>query len=97
MILEEKRKFCLLVAILILGGLLGIGGVPASSEAAGHRRDYAAEYFGVHCLNSGARASRDRPIELTLPGNIDAVHQTTLNARVTGYISQLAGGSLATW
>jgi len=85
MILGGKRKFSLLVVILILGGLLGVGGVEHLRQRRA-QADYAAntsasivEFVRVH--------PRDRPIELTLPGNIDAVHQTTLNARVTGYIS----------
>ncbi|MFZ0712282.1 MAG: hypothetical protein WAM53_19735 [Terrimicrobiaceae bacterium] len=32
--------------------------------------------------------SRDKAIELTLPGNIVAVHQTTINALATGYIAR---------
>lgn len=84
--LKTKKRLGALSGVLILSLLLGIGVAGqlrqrrAQTDFAAKTSAVAVEFVRVH--------PRDKPLELTLPGNIEAIHQTTLNARATGYISR---------
>ena len=86
MTLKSQKRWGVLVGVLILAALLGVGVAGrlqqrrAQAEFAAKTSAVAVEFVRVH--------RREKPIELTLPGNIEAVHQTTLNARVTGYVAR---------
>lgn len=83
---RNGKRWAVTAGAVILSALLGIGVIGHLRERRA-QADFAAktsatvvDFVRVH--------PRSQPIELTLPGNLEAVHQTTLNARVTGYISR---------
>jgi RND family efflux transporter MFP subunit len=86
MTLKSQKRWGVLAGVLFLAALLGVGIAGhlrqrrAQSEFAAKTSAVTVEFVRVH--------RREKPIELTLPGNIEAVHQTTLNARVTGYVAR---------
>ena len=51
----------------------------AQEDFAAKMSEVSVEFVRVH--------QNDKPVELVLPANIEAVHQTTLFARATGYIA----------
>lgn len=80
------RRLAPILGVLLVVTILGIGIMghlrqrQAQADFSEKTSAVAVEFIRVH--------PRDKPIELILPGNIEAVHQTTLNARVSGYISR---------
>lgn len=75
-----------LACLLVLTGLLaaGIYGHLRQKRA---QEDFARENAAVHVEIVHVHA-RDKDSDLILPANVTAVHQTTLNARVNGYIAK---------
>jgi membrane fusion protein, multidrug efflux system len=81
----RRRVWSLLIAALVLAAalLFGITGhirqMRAQEDFAAKMSEISVEFIRVH--------PSDKPVELILPANIEAVHQTTLFARATGYIA----------
>ncbi|HVQ21594.1 MAG TPA: efflux RND transporter periplasmic adaptor subunit [Terrimicrobiaceae bacterium] len=81
----RRRVWSLLIAVLVLAAalLFGITGhirqMRAQEDFAAKMSEISVEFIRVH--------PSDKPVELILPANIEAVHQTTLFARATGYIA----------
>jgi len=82
---HRRRVWLLLIAVLVLAValLFGITGhirqMRAQEDFAAKMSEVSVEFIRVH--------PSDKPVELILPANIEAVHQTTLFARATGYIA----------
>ena len=82
---RRRRVWSLLIAVLVLAValLFGITGhirqMRAQEDFAAKMSEVSVEFIRVH--------PSDKPVELILPANIEAVHQTTLFARATGYIA----------
>ena len=76
----------LLIAVLVrpVALVFGIAGhirqMRAQEDFAAKMSEVSVEFVRVH--------PNDKPVELVLPANIEAVHQTTLFARATGYIAR---------
>jgi membrane fusion protein, multidrug efflux system len=83
---RRRRAWPLLIAGLVLAValLLGITGrirqMRAQEDFAAKMSEVSVEFVRVH--------PNSKPVELILPANIEAVHQTTLFARATGYIAR---------
>ena len=81
----RRRVWSLLIAALVRAAalLFGITGhirqMRAQEDFAAKMSEISVEFIRVH--------PSDKPVELILPANIEAVHQTTLFARATGYIA----------
>ena len=81
----RRRVWSLLITVLVLAAalLFGITGhirqMRAQEDFAAKMSEVSVEFIRVH--------PSDKPVELILPANIEAVHQTTLFARATGYIA----------
>lgn len=79
-------RWTLPVGLLVPAGVLLIG-VTGHVEQRKAQEDFAKKtsQVTVEVMRVGPRKDE---LELILPGNLMAVHQTTLNARATGYISR---------
>ena len=83
---RRRRVWLLLIAMLVaaIGLVFGIVGhvrqLRAQEDFAAKMSEISVEFIRVH--------RNDKPVELVLPANIEAVHQTTLFARATGYITR---------
>ena len=83
---RRRRVWLLLVAVLVLATALAFGiashvrQMRAQEDFAAKMSEVSVEFVRVH--------QNDKPVELVLPANIEAVHQTTLFARATGYIAR---------
>ena len=83
---RRRRLWLLLIAVLVTASALVLGTVNhlrqmrAQEDFAAKMSEISVEFVRVH--------RDDKPVELVLPANIEAVHQTTLFARATGYIAR---------
>ena len=83
---RRRRVWLLLIAVLVLATALAFGiashvrQMRAQEDFAAKMSEVSVEFVRVH--------QNDKPVELVLPANIEAVHQTTLFARATGYIAR---------
>jgi RND family efflux transporter MFP subunit len=83
---RRRRVWLLLIAVLVTATALAFGilsrvrQMRAQEDFAAKMSKVSVEFVRVH--------RNDKPIELVLPANIEAVHQTTLFARATGYIAR---------
>jgi membrane fusion protein (multidrug efflux system) len=83
---RRRRVWLLLIAVLVpaIALVFGIAShvrqMRAQEDFAAKMSEVSVEFVRVH--------QNDKPVELVLPANIEAVHQTTLFARATGYIAR---------
>jgi RND family efflux transporter MFP subunit len=82
----RRRVWVWLIAVLVPTAALVFGiadrvrQMHAQEDFAAKMSEMSVEFVRVH--------PNDKPVELVLPANIEAVHQTTLFARATGYIAR---------
>jgi RND family efflux transporter MFP subunit len=83
-----RFKFVMLGAGVVMAGLLAVGLIPRLQRQAELNANANEAKSNLLTVNTVAPHRAPAKAELALPGNIQAVQETTLYARVDGYLSK---------
>ncbi|GEP12075.1 efflux RND transporter periplasmic adaptor subunit [Methylobacterium gnaphalii] len=82
------RKLPFAVAVLALGGLMGLGGWHHWGEVRAAEETQAEAVEFIPQVRTIAASRDDTPMQLTLPGQTEAFDKADIFARATGYIAE---------
>ena len=85
---ETKTTWSLLIGLALLVGLLVIGVVPRLRQNAELVAASTAPDTGVVSVGVVPPKRADGPIDLVLPSNIQAIEETAIHARTSGYVRE---------
>src|SRR2546427_1360601 len=85
---ETKTTWSLLIGLALLVGLLVIGVVPRLRQNAELVAASTAPDAGVVSVGVVPPTRADGPIDLVLPSNIQAIEETAIYARTSGYVRE---------
>ena len=85
---ETKTTWSLLIGLALLVGLLVIGVVPRLRQNAELVAASTAPGTGVVSVGVVPPKRVDGPIDLVLPSNIQAIEETAIHARTSGYVRE---------
>src|SRR5467141_485558 len=85
---ESKTAWSFLIGLALLAGLLVIGVVPRLRQSAELVSASTAPDAGVVSVGVAPPKRADGPIDLVLPSNIQAIEETAIYARTSGYVRE---------
>jgi len=85
---ESKTAWSFLIGLVLLAGLLVIGVVPRLRQSAELVSASTAPDAGVVSVGVAPPKRADGPIDLVLPSNIQAIEETAIYARTSGYVRE---------
>ena len=85
---ESKTTWSLLIGLALLVGLLVLGVVPRLRQSAELVAASTAPDTGVPSVGVAPPKRADGPIDLVLPSNIQAIEETAIYARTSGYVRE---------
>src|SRR5579871_2368479 len=81
-----KRMVGVLLGIALVAGLLGVGIAPRLRQGQKLAADAAVMTSSVPLVNVINPHPAPSTTDIVLPGNVQAIEQTTINARTSGYL-----------
>src|SRR5206468_3413580 len=85
---ESKTTWSFLIGLGLLAGLVVIGVVPRVRQSAGLVAAATAPDAGLVSVGVVPPKRADGPIDLVLPSNIQAIEETAIYARTSGYVRE---------